>query len=49
MFFLFSGNIQTLDVIPKKNGINVRDALLEFHAKWYSANIMTLAVLGKGN
>ncbi|XP_045108140.1 insulin-degrading enzyme-like isoform X1 [Portunus trituberculatus] len=42
-----TGNKDTLDIIPKEQGINVRDALLEFHAKWYSSNIMALAVLGK--
>ena len=31
---------------PLKNGIHVRDELLKFHAKYYSSNIMTLAVLG---
>ncbi|XP_046427439.1 insulin-degrading enzyme isoform X1 [Neodiprion fabricii] len=42
-----TGNKETLDVIPKKNGINVRDELLKFHKEWYSANIMSLSVLGK--
>lgn len=42
------GNKDTLSVQPKESGINVRDKLLEFHDKWYSANIMCLAVLGKG-
>ena len=31
---------------PLKKGIQVRDELLKFHAKYYSSNIMTLAVLG---
>lgn len=44
-----TGNKQTLHVIPKEKGINVRDELLKFHDAWYSANIMALAVLGKGN
>lgn len=43
-----TGNKDTLDVIPKQKGINVRDELLKFHGKWYSANIMSLAILGKG-
>ena len=43
-----SGNKDTLDTLPKEQGINVRDALLQFHAKWYSSNIMALSVLGKG-
>ncbi|XP_011312073.1 insulin-degrading enzyme-like [Fopius arisanus] len=42
-----TGNRETLDVNPKKNGINVRNELLKFHGTWYSANIMTLCVLGK--
>ncbi|XP_063610244.1 insulin-degrading enzyme-like isoform X2 [Penaeus indicus] len=42
-----TGNKETLDIIPKEKGVNVRDALLEFHKKWYSSNIMALAILGK--
>jgi insulysin len=45
---LFTGNKQTLDIIPKENGINVREELLKFHDTWYSSNIMALAILGKG-
>lgn len=44
-----TGNKRTLDIIPKERGVNVRNELLAFHQKWYSANIMTLAVLGKEN
>jgi len=43
-----TGNRETLDTIPKQKGINVRNKLLEFHEKYYSANIMSLSVLGKG-
>ncbi|CAG9861187.1 unnamed protein product [Phyllotreta striolata] len=42
-----TGNKQTLLNIPKEKGIDVRKQLLEFHNKWYSSNIMSLAVLGK--
>lgn len=35
------GNIESL----KRDGI--RDQLLQFHKKWYSANIMKLVVVGK--
>ncbi|KAJ8667813.1 hypothetical protein QAD02_009476 [Eretmocerus hayati] len=42
-----TGSIETLDVIPKQKGINVREELLKFHSTWYSANIMSLSVLGK--
>ena len=31
---------------PIRKGIQVRDELLKFHAKYYSSNIMTLCVLG---
>jgi len=43
-----TGNLETLSKIPKSQGVDVRQALLDFHSKWYSANIMRLAVLGKG-
>lgn len=43
-----SGNKTTLSELPKSKGIDVRDELLKFHKKWYSANIMCLAVIGKG-
>lgn len=43
-----TGNKETLDIIPKEKGISVRDALLEFHKKYYSSNIMGLSILGKG-
>ncbi|XP_026333644.1 insulin-degrading enzyme, partial [Hyposmocoma kahamanoa] len=42
-----TGNKETLETIPKAKGIDVRKELLKFHQKWYSANIMTLVVLGK--
>lgn len=42
-----TGNKDTLDVIPKEKGIQVREELLKFHQKWYSANLMTLAILGQ--
>ena len=41
-----AGNRETLDTIPKLKGINVRQALLDFHGTYYSANIMALTVLG---
>lgn len=43
-----TGNKKTLFEDPQANGINVRDELLKFHDTWYSANIMALAVMGKG-
>ncbi|KYM94749.1 Insulin-degrading enzyme [Cyphomyrmex costatus] len=42
-----TGNRETLDVIPKQKGINVRNELLEFYKKYYSANIMSLSILSK--
>lgn len=42
-----TGSKQTLYDLPKQAGIDVRDELFKFHDKWYSANIMCLAVLGK--
>lgn len=43
-----SGNRETLDILPKEKGINVREELLKFHNTWYSSNIMALSILGKG-
>ena len=31
----------------QEKGINVREALLEFHDKYFGANVSTLAVCGK--
>ena len=42
-----TGNLETLKTIPEKENISIRDLLLEFHSKYYSANIMTVAILGK--
>lgn len=46
---MFLGNKLTLETRPKENGVSVRDELLKFHSAFYSANIMALAVLGRGN
>jgi insulysin len=43
-----TGNKDTLEIIPKQKHLDVRKALLDFHNTWYSANIMSLCVLGKG-
>ncbi|XP_046368976.2 insulin-degrading enzyme-like [Haliotis rufescens] len=42
-----TGNKDTLDVIPKQNGTDVRAELLKFHARFYSSNIMQLCVVGQ--
>jgi insulysin len=34
--------------IPNEKGVDVRAALMEFHRKFYSSNVMTLVVLGSG-
>jgi insulysin len=47
MFFL-AGNKYTLETRPKEMNLDTRDELLKFHSKYYSSNMMALAVLGKG-
>lgn len=42
-----TGNYKTLMEIPSAQGINVRDELLKFYNKSYSANIMKLCILGR--
>eukprot|EP00927_Polykrikos_kofoidii_P083199 TRINITY_DN8471_c0_g1_i2.p1 TRINITY_DN8471_c0_g1~~TRINITY_DN8471_c0_g1_i2.p1 ORF type:complete len:1107 (-),score=193.48 TRINITY_DN8471_c0_g1_i2:165-3296(-) len=42
-----TGSSETLKTIPEKDGYPVRQRLLEFHSKYYSANLMCLVVLGK--
>ncbi|XP_067656756.1 insulin-degrading enzyme-like [Haliotis asinina] len=42
-----TGNKDTLDVIPKQNGVDVRAELLKFHSRFYSSNIMQLCVVGQ--
>lgn len=42
-----TGNKVTLSDEPKQRGLDVRDSLLKFHDKWYSANIMCLSVYGR--
>jgi insulysin len=38
--------METLKTIPEKSGIDVRQRLLDFHARYYSASIMKLALVG---
>lgn len=47
-FVWFLGNKDTLLIIPRSKNVDIRQELLKFHAKFYSANIMSLAVLGRG-
>src|SRR5436190_152172 len=42
-----TGNLETLRDTPKKLGVNTRDELIKFHATYYSANRMKLAVCGR--
>lgn len=42
-----TGNLVTLNETPKKQGINVREAMLKFYSTEYSSKEMYLAVLGK--
>ena len=42
-----TGNLQTLKVEPESKGLSVREELLKFHSKYYSANLMTLSLLVK--
>ncbi|KAN0065153.1 metalloprotease [Thecaphora frezii] len=42
-----TGNYQTLWENPKSKGVDVRDELLKFHDKYYSANVMKLVVIGR--
>ncbi|XP_077296687.1 insulin-degrading enzyme-like [Arctopsyche grandis] len=42
-----TGNRDTLETTPKEMDIDVRQELLMFHSKWYSANLMNLVIFGK--
>ncbi|KAJ3205957.1 Insulinase (Peptidase M16), partial [Dinochytrium kinnereticum] len=42
-----TGCWQTLHELPLMNGLDIRKILLEFHDRYYSANIMKLVILGK--
>ena len=42
------GNKYTLKTRPLELGVDVREELLKYHAKYYSSNLMTLAIVGKG-
>jgi len=42
-----TGNIETLKETPDRDGYHVRQRLIEFYTKYYSANLMCVVVLGK--
>ncbi|OAE32803.1 hypothetical protein AXG93_786s1010 [Marchantia polymorpha subsp. ruderalis] len=47
-FYKFgTGSLETLEVIPKKKGIDTRAELLKFYEARYSSNLMCLAVYGR--
>lgn len=41
-----TGNLETLKTIPESKGLITRDLLLDFHKRFYSANIMKLVMYG---
>lgn len=42
-----TGNAKTLWDDPRSHGVDVRDELLKFHDRYYSANVMKLVILGR--
>lgn len=42
-----TGNLKTLGTDPKAKGLNVREAVVDFHRRHYSANIMKVVVMGR--
>ncbi|XP_035029191.2 insulin-degrading enzyme isoform X2 [Hippoglossus stenolepis] len=42
-----TGNKLTLETRPSKEGIDIRQELLQFHSTYYSSNLMGLCVLGR--
>ncbi|WAR20847.1 IDE-like protein [Mya arenaria] len=44
-----TGNKHTLETRSKQLGYDVREELLKFHDQYYSANLMSLTILGKEN
>lgn len=42
-----TGNLETLGKAPEANGKNIRDMMIEFYKKHYSANLMRVVVYGK--
>lgn len=44
-----TGNRDTLEIVPKSRNQDTRCELLKFHKQFYSANLMSLCILGKEN
>ncbi|CAG8555128.1 27983_t:CDS:10, partial [Dentiscutata erythropus] len=42
-----SGNLYSLKDVPHQKGLDIRNELLKFHERYYSANLMKLVVLGR--
>lgn len=42
-----TGNLNTLKITPENMGLNIRNVIIEFYEKNYSANIMKCVILGK--
>nr|DBA15111.1 TPA: hypothetical protein GDO54_004366 [Pyxicephalus adspersus] len=43
-----TGNKLTLETRPTQDGMDVREELLKFHSTYYSSNLMSICVLGRG-
>lgn len=42
-----TGSLETLKIEPEKRGTDVRQAFINHHEKYYSANVMKLVILGR--
>ena len=42
-----TGNLETLKTTPTQEGVDTRQGLLDFHGRYYSANVSKLVVLGR--
>lgn len=42
-----TGSLETLKVEPEKRGTDVRQAFIDHHERYYSANVMKLVILGR--
>ncbi|CAI7814822.1 unnamed protein product, partial [Closterium sp. NIES-53] len=48
-FYKFNvGSLETLKEVPEASGRDIRQELVAFYEKYYSANLMHLVVYGKG-
>ena len=42
-----TGNLETLKTVPEREGLDMRQILLDFHQRWYNGGLMRLSVLGR--